>query len=97
MAQPLSKSKKRKLRMEATRQRKEAEATAAAAADDDDQPPHLRREHEHENLEQLLNKDVELKELDEEEAEPAAGASDFVEEQENVEQEQSEEGGRELE
>ena len=40
---------------------------------------------------------TQLEELDEEEAEPAAGASDFVEEQENVEQEQSEEGGRELE
>jgi len=101
VAQPLSKSKKRKLRMEATRQRKEAEAAAAADVggdDDDEQQRVVHREVEHESLlDRLLNEDVELEELDEEEAEPAAGASDFVEEQENVEQEQSEEGGRELE
>ena len=42
--------------------------------------------------EQLLNEDVELEELDEEEAEPAAGASDaFDDEQQIDEHEQSEE------
>ena len=97
----LTKRQKKRRRDERRRKGKEAEAAAAADVggdDDDEQQRVVHREVEHESLlDRLLNEDVELEELDEEEAEPAAGASDFVEEQENVEQEQSEEGGRELE
>ena len=85
----LTKRQKKRRRDERRRKGKEAEAAAAADVggdDDDEQQRVVHREVEHESLlDRLLNEDVELEELDEEEAEPAAGASDFVEEQENVE------------